>query len=67
MDPDSYMAQLYDRVSYNVTHTTAPYVPAKFATTDVCKLWDSKCSGNFTDAANRFFNCMTTDSKMRSY
>ncbi len=54
MDPDSAMAEEYDKEYANVTYTPPAYVPTKIAP-DVCVLWDSNCKGNKTLAAEQFF------------
>ena len=54
MDPDSAMAEEYDKAYANVTYTPPAYVPIKIAP-DVCTLWDPSCKGNKTLAAEQFF------------
>ena len=54
MDPDSAMAEIYNKAYANVTYTPPAYVPIKIAP-DVCVLWDPSCKGNRTLAAEQFF------------
>lgn len=54
MDPDSAMAEAYNKAYANVTYTPPAYVPIKIAP-DVCVLWDPNCKGNRTVAAEQFF------------
>lgn len=54
MDPDSAMAEAYNKAYANVTYTPPAYVPIKIAP-DVCVLWDPSCKGNRTLAAEQFF------------
>ena len=54
MDPDSELANEYDKAYANTTYTPPAYVPIKIAP-DVCALWDPNCKGNKTLAAEQFF------------
>ena len=54
MDPDSAMAIEYDKAYANVSYKPPAYVPIKIAP-EVCVLWDPKCQGNKTLAAEEFF------------